>query len=148
MFGNEAKPDEGPAAIQASGGNAQGVIKNLQQLGPFYEDMLKVVSLPQAEFKKQHAALRSKFDANPMAKLILPSFERVYDTDAAARTSLVLLKTAAAILESGPDAAKGITDPVNHSAITYEAMGKGFELKSTVMFHDKPVTLSVGGEKK
>jgi hypothetical protein len=61
---------------------------------------------------------------------------------AAAR--MALFKAALAVVQGGRDKLKDITDPFGDGPFEYRAVGKGFELKSKLLFKDKPVMLTVG----
>ena len=121
----------------------------VKDLLPYYDEAEKIsaTAMTQDEFRQKAEALRHRFDANPLAKWMLPNWVNYHDNEVAAATRIFLLKAAIAVAESGPDAVKGLVDPVNHQPIAYEKQASGFQLKSKVMLRSEPVTLTVGGAK-
>jgi hypothetical protein len=125
------------------------VTATLRNLLTYYDEAEKLVATPanQDEFRQKAEALRHRFDANPLAKVILPNLTAAHDAEVAAETRIVLLKAAIAVAERGPDAVKPLVDPVNHQPITYEKTSDGFQLISKILHRNEPVTLTVGNGK-
>ncbi len=150
MIDESGKPAAKSVAdlISAAGGTPEGVVHQLENLLVYYQEAAKLTTAPlnQSEFNRQALALASKFDANPFAKPILPNLPAAHDGVVASQTRLALFKTAIAVVQHGSDAAKGVVDPVNHEAVTYEKLGTGFKLSSKVMVRGQPVTLTVGAK--
>jgi hypothetical protein len=61
---------------------------------------------------------------------------------------MVLFQAALAVVQGGPDKLKDIKDPFGDGPFEYRTLDKGFELKSKLLYQDKPVTLTVGQGKK
>ena len=55
-----------------------------------------------------------------------------------------LLKAAIAVVRGGPEKLEAIKDPFGTGPFEYRPLDKGFELKSKLLFHDQPVSLTVG----
>ena len=55
-----------------------------------------------------------------------------------------LLKAAIAVVRGGPEKLEAIKDPFGTGPFAYRRLDKGFELKSKLVFHDQPVSLTVG----
>jgi hypothetical protein len=148
-------PDEDPrqaeevrAALQAVSGSPQGAIEQLAALGPYYPEAAKLLSLPPEQARAQLAALHEKMKANPFAKLILPTYTRVYDAHARTAARAAMLKAAVAIAAGGAEKVKDSRDPYDHGAFEHAALPQGFELKSKLTVDGKPVTLRVGAPKQ
>jgi hypothetical protein len=135
------------ALVAASGGTREGVIKQLEGLRPYYEEIARIYSLPRDQFRAKLAELEKRTEGNPLAKAVLPSMTRVYDRDAAGRTRMTLLKAAIAVVRGGAEKAKEFKD-AGGAPIEYQSTPDGFELRSTVTDDDQPVTLKVGGKKR
>ena len=86
--------------------------------------------------------------ANPLASAFLPAVDKLVAADRRARTQLAMFKAAVAVVQGGPDKLKNINDPFGHGPFQYRALGRGFELKSTLRYQDKPITLTVGQGKR
>lgn len=104
-------------------------------------------SLPLPEFDRQAKAIEKKLqEVCPLAAHSLfgrLQWMRYLDADSEAR--MAMLKAAIAIALDGPDRAKDFKDPFGNGPFEYRPIGKGFELKSRLVYQDKPVTLKVCG---
>jgi hypothetical protein len=65
-------------------------------------------------------------------------------TERRTQTRMALFKAALAVVQDGPDKLKDIKDPFGDGPFEYRALDKGFELESKLLYHEKPVTLTVG----
>jgi hypothetical protein len=133
-------------AINAAGGTRDGVVHQLQALIPYFDGVDKLLrqSPTQEDFHSKSADLHDQFNDNPFAGLMLLQYSRAFDTLAREQTEMAMLQSAIAIVQSGPDKARDLQDPVNHQPIAYEETANGFELESTVTSNEKPVTLKIG----
>jgi hypothetical protein len=133
------------AAVAASGGTREGVLKQLESLRSYYEYMDRIVTLPREQFRAKLAEIEKRVESNPIGKAVVPTMGKVYDRDAAGRTRMTLLKAAIAVARGGPGKARDFKD-AGGAPIKYQAAPGGFELRSKVVEDDKPVTLKVGGK--
>ena len=134
------------AAVEASGGTREGVLKQFESLRSFYEQVPAITRLPRDQFRAKLADLEKQAQGNPFAALVLPTMGKVYDRDAAGRTRMTLLKAAIAVARGGPDKVREFKDAAG-APIEYQAAPDGFELRTRVLDNDKPVTLKVGGKR-
>ena len=135
---------EGPQALKDIE-SLDKVTKFVEDLMPIYDPLAKYVALPQKEFEEQYPAFKEKAQKdNPLAGLLLPAIDKVRNKDNHQRARMEMLLAAIAIAHDGPDAAKKTKDPFGDGPFEYKAFDGGFELKSKLLFEDKPVTLTVG----
>ena len=140
-------PEEQDKIIAACGGTRAGVLKHLEALRPAYEEVGRMLPLPQKEFHAKAGEMEKRLEANPIAKAVLPAFGKMYDRDAAARTRMTMLRAAVAVARGGQGRLTEFKD-TNGTPLEYRETADGFELRSTVTDDGKPVTLVVGGKKK
>jgi len=144
----EGKPDLNAVdqLVKEAGGTPDSIAAKIEALLPFYQEAAKLDSshLTQAEFNKQAQQLTSKYASNPFSSPILPQLEGIHNAVIAAQTRMTLLRAAIAVTQNGPDAVKQFTDPSDHQPITYQPKSNGFELTSKLIYHNQPLTLTVG----
>jgi hypothetical protein len=117
----------------------------LEDLLPFYDELAKMTALPWKEFDARYPEFAKRaIAANPVADQILPMTDAMVATERRTLTRLALFKAAVAVALGGPDRLKAIQDPFGDGPFEYRALDKGFELKSKLLYHEKPVTLTVG----
>jgi hypothetical protein len=120
-------------------------IKWLEDLLPFYDELAKMTALPWKEFDARFPDFAKRANAaNPVADQILPMTDAMLATERRTLTRMEQFKAAVAVVQGGPDRLKDIHDPFGDGPFEYRALDKGFELKSKLLYHDKPVTLTVG----
>ena len=120
-------------------------VKWLEDLLPFYDELAKMTNLPWKEFDARFPDFISRAKAvNPLADQILPMTDAMVATERRTVTRAALLKAAVAVVLGGPDKLKDIQDPFGDGPFEYSALDKGFELKSKLIYREKPVTLTVG----
>jgi hypothetical protein len=139
-------PEEQDKIVAACGGTREGVLKNLEALRPSYDEVATLLPLPREQFHAKLADLQKRMDANPLAKAVLPAFAKMYDRDAAGRTRMTMLRAAIAVARGGPESVRAFKD-TNGTQLEYRATADGFELRSTVVEEDKPLTISFGGKR-
>src|SRR5262249_9096059 len=109
----------------------------------------KLAALPWSEFDAEYPKFAKKAKAaNPLAVLFLPSMDHYVPAERRAQARLALFKAALAVVQGGPDQLKAIKDPFGDGPFAYNALDKGFALKSKLLFKGQPVMLTVGTEKK
>jgi hypothetical protein len=146
MSSSPESPTDVDAIVAACGGTRQGVLKALEGLRPYYDELARLLPLPRDQFRARLADLEKRMEGNPIARAVMPSMQRVYDRDAAGRTRLTLLKAAIAVVRAGPEKARDFKD-ASGASIEYQATPDGFELRSKVVDEDQPVVLKVGGKR-
>jgi hypothetical protein len=148
LFSRTEGPEEDLAKVQ-SVKSFKDAIKLLEDLLPIYDRLAKEVALPWREFDDQHPEFAKKAKAaNLLAGYILPDMARIVAMERRAQTRLALLKAALVVVKLGPDKLKDIKDPFGTGPFEYRAVGKGFELKSKLVFKGQPVTLMAGKGKE
>ena len=117
----------------------------LEDLLPFYDELAKMTALPWKEFDARYPDFAKRaIAANPVADQVLPMTDAMVATERRTLTRMALLKAAVAVVLGGPDRLKEIQDPFGDGPFEYQALDKGFELKSKLIYREKPVTLIVG----
>jgi hypothetical protein len=74
--------------------------------------------------------------------------DKVIATQRRVQAQRALFQAALAVVQGGRDKLKDIKDPFGDGPFSYRSRGKGFELRSKLLFKGKPVTLVVGKEKE
>jgi hypothetical protein len=141
-----ASPEEQDKIIAACGGTREGVLKNLEALRPSYDEVARLLPLPQQQFHAKVAELEKRMQSNPIAQAVMPAFSKMYDRDAAGRTRMTMLRAAVAVARGRQDRVRDFKD-TNGAPLEYREAAGGFELRSTVVDDDKPLTISFGGKK-
>ncbi|HEX5245221.1 MAG TPA: hypothetical protein VFW23_18315 [Tepidisphaeraceae bacterium] len=139
MFGNEA----GASELIKSSKSPEDVIARLEASRPYYGQIPPLLDLPPDEFRTKAKALYAKYSSDAWGKMMLPDYSKVYDKQMSAEVRLAMLRAAIAVIESGPDALKGIPDPAERVPFQYETNGKGFILRSNFSVGEKPVILKL-----
>ena len=132
------------AAITAAGGTPESVAKAIEETAPFYDQLADALALPYDQVRGRVDEINKKAQANPIAKAILPSYDKVVDTEARAVCRMAMLKAAIAVAKGGPDKVKDFRDPYGDGPFEYKALPQGFELRSKLQFRGEPVVLQVG----
>ncbi len=139
---------EAPEAVVKIGAY-QEAIELIEDVLPVYGELEKLIALPPDEFAKQYPQFKEKTEAaNPLAATLLPAIDKVRNVDHRNRARVVMLLAAIAVAQDGPDALKNFKDPFGDGPFEYRRLDPGFELKSKLLYDDKPVTLTVGQRKK
>ena len=124
-------------------------VRQLEALPPVYDEMARLVELPKPEFDAKYPAFKQKTkDANPLAGTVLPAIDKILAQEQRHEARMAMLLAAIAAAESGPDKLREIKDPFGDGPFEYRALDQGFELKSKLLFEEKPVTLVVGQRTK
>jgi hypothetical protein len=132
------------AAITAAGGTPESVAKAIEETGPFYDQFAEALALPYNQVRPRLDEINKKVQANPIAKALLPNYDKVVDTEARAQCRLAMLKAAIAVAKGSPDKVKDFPDPYGDGPFEYKALPQGFELRSKLQFRGDPVILQVG----
>lgn len=132
------------AAITAAGGTPESVAKAIEETAPYYDQLAEALALPYDQVRAKVDEINKKAQANPIAKAILPSYDKVVDTEARAICRMAMLKAAIAVAKGGPDKVKDFRDPYGDGPFEYKALPQGFELRSKLQFRGEPVVLQIG----
>jgi hypothetical protein len=132
-------------------------VRFLEDLLPLYDQLAKVTALPWKEFDAQYPEFVKKAGAakplsgfvlpsaaGPLSSFILPPMDRIVARERRYHAQIALFRAALAVVQGGPGRLKDIPDPFGDGPCEYRALGKGFELKSKLLYEGKPVTLTVG----
>jgi len=125
-------------------------IKTLEDVLPFYDQLANLTALPWKEFDAQYPEFVKKAKAaNLLAGDLLPNMYQVAASQRRAQSQMALFKAALAVVQGGPDKLKEIQDPFGDGPFQYQALDRGFELKSKLpVYKEKPLTLTVGQRHK
>lgn len=124
-------------------------VKLTEDLLPVCDDLATLVALPGEEFDARYPEFKKTTKAaHPLAGYFLTTPDTILATQRRNQARMELLKAAIAVVRGGSDKLKDIKDPFGAGPFEYRPLDKGFELKSKLLFHDQPVTLTVGQEKK
>jgi hypothetical protein len=146
--GNEQTSENDRNLVQSVKTLAQA-IQMLENLLPLYDQLAKLTTLPWKEFDEQYPEFAKKAKTvNPLADQILPMTDAMVATERRTQTRMALFKAALAVVQAGPDKLKDIKDPFGDGPFEYRALDEGFEVRSKLLYHEKPVTLTVGQTKK
>jgi hypothetical protein len=127
-------------------------IESLKSMVTLLEDLIsadneleKLVALPKHKFDEQYPQFKQRVEAEkPLARLLLPDIESLLAKQHRHDARLAMLLASVAVVESGPDALKGIKDPFGDGPFEYKSLDTGFELRSKLVYENKPVTLAIG----
>jgi hypothetical protein len=143
LFAGDENPDNRRVAESAK--TVEQAVQMVESLIPVYGELEKLTALPWKEFDARYPEFVRKASAdNPLAKVIVPAVDKVAAARRRAEARLAMFKAAIAVVQGGPDKLKEFKDPFGDGPFEYRALDNGFELKSKLIFKDKPVTLTVG----
>jgi hypothetical protein len=123
--------------------------KAYADLPKVYDELEKLVALPKPEFDEQYPKYRERVTANSaLVRYFLPNIEQLLAKEHRNDARMAMMFAAIAVVESGQEKLKDIKDPFGDGPFEYRALDSGFELRSTLEFEGKPVTLTVGRQPK
>jgi hypothetical protein len=116
---------------------------------PLYDELAKLSALPPNDFDAKYPVFAAKVKkAGPFAGLLLPNMNNIVAFERRSRAQVALFKAAIDVVDGGPAKLKGSNDPFGDGPFEYQALDRGFELKSKLVVRGQPVTLVVGNAKK
>jgi len=125
------------------------LVKQLEALGPVYDELASLLTLPKEQFDAQYPAFKEKTKAaHPLATILLPAMDKVVAKERRHQARMAMLMAGIAVAQGGPDKLKDTKDPFGTGPFEYRGLDKGFELKSKLQVDGQPVTLVVGQGKK
>jgi hypothetical protein len=120
-------------------------VKLTEALLPVCDEMATLIALPREEFAARYPAFKEKTKANhPLAGYLLTTPETVRARQDRNQARMAMLRGAIAVVRGGPEALKELKDPFGYGPFAYRPLEKGFELRSKLLYHNQPVTLTVG----
>jgi hypothetical protein len=139
------EPESNYQALVKAATSAEGAIKKLEDLFPFYDELAKLVALPWNEFDAKYAEFVRRMNSeNVLTRFYIPAMDRLVAAERRSQARNALFKAALVVVQGGPEKLKDIKDPFGDGPFAYRSLGKGFELKSKFLFKGQPVTLTVG----
>ena len=120
-------------------------VKLTEDLLPICDELATLVALPAKEFDARYPEFKKKTEAaHPLAGCFLTTPDGVLFAQRRNQVRMELLKAAIAVVRGGPEKLAAIKDPFGTGPFAYRRLDKGFELKSKLLFHNQPVSLTVG----
>ena len=143
-------PEEGEASrdLAKAVTTFDQAIKMLEDIVPLFDELAKLTSLPWKEFDAQYPEFVKKAKVAYQRPVFILSMGAAMATERRNQTERALFKAALAVVQEGPGKLKDIKDPNGDGPFEYRTLDKGFELKSKLLYQDKPVTLIVGQRSK
>ncbi len=122
--------------------------KWLEELLPLYDEGVKIAGLPPKEFDAAYPEFVKKAKAvNPIADTFYPNLGKFVPMQRRHQGQDALFRGAVTVVQQGADKLKDMPDPFGPGPFEYRPTGNGFELKSKLIFDNKPVSLTIGGAK-
>jgi hypothetical protein len=113
-----------------------------------YDELSQLMALPAKEFDAKYPAFVERTEAaQPIAKLLLPSVQKIVTAQRRSEARMAMLLAAIAVVEGGPEKLAGINDPFGDGPFGYRKLEPGFELSSKLQENGKPVKLVIGQKK-
>ena len=129
--------------------DVEEVIQRIEEALPVYDELAGIAALPKHEFEARYPKFKEEAKAkNPVVGVLLPAVDKVLEKDHRHKARFALLFAAIAVVQDGPQKLKEIKDPYGDGPFEYQALDKGFELKSKLLFEGQSVTLVAGEGKK
>jgi hypothetical protein len=146
IMGNEGEESRNRGIVPPVKTFAQAV-QMLEDLLPLYDELARLSALPWNEFDARYPAFVAQVKAaGPLARFVLPNMDQIVPAARRNQVRVALFQAALAVVQEGSEALRRFQDPSGGGPFAYRALDKGFELKSKLLHHGKPVTLAVGQE--
>lgn len=141
-------PDKGENVVKQVGSYERAIELTTGML-PICDRLAVLVALPKDQFEAQYPEFKKNAKAsNLLAGEFLTAADKMLATQHRNEALYAMLKAALAVVNGGPGKLKEIKDPFGSGPFAYQALDKGFELRSNLHYQDKPVTLTVGQPRK
>jgi hypothetical protein len=125
------------------------LVEIMEKFRPVYDELSQLMALPPKEFDAKYPAFVKRTEAaQPIAKLLLPSMQKMVTAQRHSEARMAMLLAAIAVIEGGPEKLADIKDPFGDGPFEYRKLDTGFKLSSKLLEKDKPVTLVIGQKKK
>lgn len=128
--------------------NLGQLVKLMEKFMPVYDELYQLIALPAKEFDTKYPAFAARTEAaQGLAKLLLPSVQKIVTAQRRSQARMAMLLAAIAVVEGGQEKLAGIKDPFGDGPFGYRKLDAGFELSSKFQDNGKAVTLVVGQKK-
>jgi hypothetical protein len=145
VFGSVEAPEND---VPPSPRSFEQAVAMLEGLLPLSDRLAELAGLPWKEFDARYPEfVRTERTPNALGGFLLPSLDKYVAAQRRVQARMALFKAALAVVQDGPDKLKEVKDPFGDGPFDYRALDKGFELSSKLLYHEKPVTLTVGQAK-
>lgn len=150
----ETPSSNAEAILQSAGGTTEGLLRQLANLDPLYDEAAALMAAPYHQFEKQIQAFNEKIahQTNPFAQGIFPTFEKCRLKELTVQTKLAMLRAGFEYQKSGPAGLGGVLDPVfnepfQFSRFEFNGVDRGFQLSSKFQYTDNLNTAMIFIEK-
>lgn len=133
---------------EAAGGTAAGMLRLMDQMPAFYEEIGRVLALPYTEYATKAPALFTKISTspNPFVRTFLTAFKNVRPKEFSATVRLEMVRAAAAYKRNGIDGLRRVRDPFGSeqfelTRVQVDGSDRGFALKCPEPIRDFPEKL-------
>ncbi|MBI3417379.1 MAG: hypothetical protein HY043_18965 [Verrucomicrobia bacterium] len=138
--------------IQAAGGTSDGMLALVAALGPLYNEMQAVATLPYDRFGPANTAFFDKIQNsnNVLAKELFPALGKARNKEFRYQARLEMLRAAVQFRLNGEAGLKSVRDPFgsgpfNYRRFVFQNVDRGFELKSS--YPEEPAEVIIFVEK-
>lgn len=143
-----AEPTLWERTLQASGGTSDGILKLIQDMGPLYDRLHAIMSLPPAEHAVQIKAFYAELlkSNNPLAISSLIPLETSREKELVGLGLLAMVQAAIEYKLHGADGFKSVADPYGKGPFaferfTFEGVDRGFRLQSAYQGKRGPIVM-------
>jgi hypothetical protein len=120
-------------------------IKLTEGVIPVYDELKKLVALPNAEFDAKYPDFNQQnLKPDTLEAFLIPKIDELLAKERRSQARMAMLMAAIAVADGGPDQLKNIDDPFGDGPFEYRKLDKGFELKSQLQYEGQPVTVNFG----
>ncbi len=131
------------SVVQEAGRTTAGLLAQLKELDPLYDEAAVLMTLPYNQFQSQIKVFNEKISThpNPFVQFLFPAFEKCRIREFAIETKLAILRAAHAYRLSGDVGLSRIhephfNEPFQFRRFVFEGLDRGFELKSKIATWD------------
>jgi hypothetical protein len=137
--GGEDKPDFDFAekVVKAAGGTSEGVLNLLRELGPVYERVTTLMSLPPATFEGPMKQFMDEIPthSNPLVPVFFRVFENCRNKEFGIQVKMEMVRAGIEYKLRGDKGLQGVQDPFGTGPFSFQRFvlngeDRGFELKS------------------
>ena len=120
-------------------------IKLTEGVIPVYDELKKLVALPNAEFDAKYPDFNQQnLKPDTLEAFLIPKIDELLAKERRSQARMAMLMAAIAVADGGPDQLTNIDDPFGDGPFEYRKLDKGFELKSQLQYEGQPVTVNFG----
>ncbi|HAB18063.1 MAG TPA: hypothetical protein PLX89_01895 [Verrucomicrobiota bacterium] len=131
------------SVIQAAGGTTAGLLQQLKELDPLYEEAAVLMTVPYQQFLPLIQAFNEKLKKHPnqLVKDFFPAFEKCRIKEFAVEVKLAMLRAAFEYRQAGDGAFAQILDPTLQAPFhlrrfEFDGTDRGFEVSSKMRYPD------------